>query len=299
MSNAIGATSLSTAVKEHFRKRSTKAAFYTLHQGKLVSNTITDIPCAYGFGPTLRSSTITAGVTAINADPTQWTAKDGYWKGDQTSRGLIGNYATEAEWDANFAVRDGAVLVCCQVEEIPNPASSNTVWALGYYGSAGYASHFQLRYNVGHSMQVYAKNDAQVEVANSTLDFDLITPTIVNHFALLDNRSVGKQLMSWWGETIGTRALTAAGTPTAVDPAAFFSCRPILSGGEIDPTRLKFSVGAKYQSRPTEAFNNYALNSVRRVRIFNFGQNLPTNLTEIMQGLNQHNLMDCPELLSL
>ncbi len=299
INNVIGNRQLRQAVKAHFQRNDMFAMYYTLHQGAAVGTSTVNIPCAYGIGPTLQSSTISGGVISPNADTAQWTAKNGYWSGNQTDRVLLGNYQTELEWDTKLAVRDGAVLICCQVEKIANPASANAIWALGYSGTAGYQSHFQLRYNVGNSMQIYAKNDAQVEVSNSTLDFDLITPTIVNHFALLDNRASGKQLMSWWGETTGTRILTAAGSVTAVDPSAFFSCRTVASGGEADPLRLKFAVGAKYIARNTEAANNPSINAIRRVRIFNFKQNLPSNLTEIMQGLNQHNLLDCPELLTI
>ena len=298
ISNVIGNRQLRQAVKAHFQRNDMFAMYYTLHQGAAVGTSTVNIPCAYGIGPTLQSSTISGGVISANADTAQWTAKNGYWSGNQTDRILLGNYQTELDWDTKLAVRDGAVLVCCQVEKIANPAASNTIWALGYSGASGYNSHFQLRYNVGNSLNIYARNDAQVEVSNATLDFDTITPTVVNHFALLDNRASGKQLMSWWGETTGTRILTAA-TPTAVDPTAFFSCRPIAPGGEADPSRLKFAIGAKYVARNTEATASPALNAIRRVRIFNFKQNLPSNLTEIMQGLNQHNLLDCPELLTI
>lgn len=299
INNVIGNRQLRQAVKAHFQRNDMFAMYYTLHQGAAVGTSTVNIPCAYGIGPTLQSSTISGGVISPNADTAQWTAKNGYWSGDQTSRILLGNYATEKEWDEKFAVRDGAVLVCSQFEAIANPASSNYIWAIGYSGTSGYNAHFNLRCNVGRTVQVYARNDAQVEATNSTFDFDLITPTIVNHFALLDNRASGKTLMSWWGETTGTRILTAAGTPTTIDSTSFFSCRPIASGGEADPLRLKFAIGAKYTARPTELAFNYALNAIRRVRVFNFKQNLPSNLTEIMQGLNQHNLLDCPELLTI
>lgn len=299
INNVIGNRQLRQAVKAHFQRNDMFAMYYTLHHGAAVGTSTVNIPCAYGIGPTLQSSTISGGVISPNAATAQWTAKNGYWSGDQTSRVLLGNYTTELDWDTKLAVRDGAVLVCCQIEKIANPASANYIWSIGYNGTAGYQSHFQLRYSPGNLMQIYAKNDAQVEVLNFTFDFDTITPTIVNHFALLDNRASGKQLMSWWGDITGTRILTPSGTPTTVDSSSFFSCRPIVSGGEADPLRLKFAVGAIYTARNTESASNYALNAVRRIRVFNFKQNLPSNLTEIMQGLNQHNLLDCPELLTI
>lgn len=131
INNVIGNRQLRQAVKAHFQRNDMFAMYYTLHQGAAVGTSTVNIPCAYGIGPTLQSSTISGGVISANADTAQWTAKNGYWVGNQTDRVLLGNYQTELEWDTKLAVRDGAVLVCCQVEKIANPASANAIWALG------------------------------------------------------------------------------------------------------------------------------------------------------------------------
>jgi len=296
--DVIGNRELRQAVKEHFQRNDMFAMYYTLHQGAAVGTSTVNIPCAYGIGPTLQSSTITGDVISPNADTAQWTAKNGYWSGNQIDRVLLGNYTTELDWDTKLAVRDGAMLVCCQVEEIPIPSQDNMLWVIGYTGASGQLSQVYLRQVIANGVRVAARNDALTDTAHTTVNFDNISQTVINHFTLLDNRPSGKQLISWWGDTSRTRVIRN-GLSSSLPSTSFFSFRPVVSGEEPDPTRLKIAVGARYIARPKELTTNPALNAIRRLRIFNFKQNLPANLTEIMQGLNQHNLLDCPELLTI
>ena len=222
MSNnaVIGIDSMFDKVKEHFIKRNFPASYYTLHQGVTVGSAVTAIPCAFGIGPTLNTTT---------TDTAQWTANAERWTGDAATKGLMGSFATEAEYDRVIAVKDGAVLICAQISRIAAPASGQVIISLGYIGTAGYVSHFQLRLLPSMGISAYAMNDNQVEVSNSLVDWDSLTQDTINVYFLIDARNGFKTLQGWWGDITGTRAITGSGSITNLASDAYFNCRPIAS----------------------------------------------------------------------
>ena len=290
MSNnaVIGIDSMFDKVKEHFIKRNFPASYYTLHQGVTVGSAVTAIPCAFGIGPTLNT---------VTTDTAQWTANAERWTGDAATKGLMGSCATEAEYDRVVAVKDGAVLICAQISRIAAPASGQTIISLGYIGTAGYVSHFQLRLLPSMVISAYAMNDNQVEVSNSLVDWDSLTQDTINVYFLIDARNGFKTLQGWWGDITGTRVITGSGSITNLASDAYFSCRPIASGAAT-PANMRLCLGTKYNSA-TGVIATPSAVPMRRAMILNFGQNLPSNITEIIQGLNSRNIAPCSELLTI
>lgn len=251
-------------------------AHYSLHQGVSVGSAADTVPDETGTLPPL--------LVAV-AGTDQWTGNAAFWTGNGSSFRLASLFSGDlSAFRSVCEFGTGCGMVGMEVLIASSATAGRRLIVCGEQSAALYG--WQVRASGTGDVAMYAGNSSGVSSSGRTAGVNLTTINSGHVLLFFVWDLADTQTMTPYVYTPGTATL--GNTPTPLDISS--EVDSIVLGPADINANAALHVGGQINNAGTAA--QWFDRSIRRVRIFNFGQNKPSNLADIMAAFAQHRLLD-------